>query len=261
MGKCLVTKLTGVVNNDSLLKLGELRLAVKATEDLQQVFQFNNLTYSCNVDTLAGDTEVPANTIYEVHGWKNIKCKKNGEAVFSLKDKYNMISVHTDRAVNNVEGLSYLLNCAQFTIASYSGDLISLSDFSNSPKIESLRLEGNITGDLADLSKCTAISSLRLGGNITGDLATVSPKAYLVSVATSNTLTWSYRENSKTLFSLQGNPKVSNIDKMLQDLSNCTVVSTDSIKQIVATGNRTSASDAAVQTLQSKGYTVSITPA
>ena len=52
---------------------------------------------------------------------------------------------------------------------------------------------------------------------------------------------------------------------MLQDQAAC-VTGIDSssdiyLKTISATGTRTSASDAAVQTLQSKGYTVSITPA
>ena len=261
MGKCLVTRLTGVVNNDSLLKLGELRIAIKATETSQVLFQLNGVKYSCNVDTIAGEKEVPANTVYNATGWTDIKSKNAGNAVFSFVDKYNLSSIHSNLEIDIKGGLSYLTNCNQFTIKSNLGELIDLSDFSNSPALASLRLNGNITGDLASLNKCTALTSLSLNGNITGDLATVSPKAYLVSVTTPNTLTWSNRENSKTLFSLTGNPKVRNIDKMLQDLSNCTIVSTDSYKQIIATGTRTSASDAAVQTLQSKGYTVSITPA
>lgn len=51
---------------------------------------------------------------------------------------------------------------------------------------------------------------------------------------------------------------------MLQDLANCKAAIQSDIayyKAITATGTRTTASDAAVQTLQSKGYTVSITPA
>ena len=53
-----------------------------------------------------------------------------------------------------------------------------------------------------------------------------------------------------------------NIDKMLQDQAKCQTSSTASVRKIIEViGTRTSTSDAAVQTLQSKGYTVSITPA
>ena len=260
MGKCLVTKLAGVVNNDSLLKLGELRIAIKATEASQTLFQLNTAEYSCNVDTIAGEKNVPANTVYKITGWTDIKSKKEGEAVFSFVDKYNLRYLHSNLDVNII-GLSYLTNCIQFTVKSNIGDLISLADFSNNTALVSLKLAGNITGDLASLNKCTALTSLNLSGNITGDLATVPSKMFLVSIVSTNTFTWSNRERANTLFSILRNPKVLNIDKMLQDLSDCTAVSTDSYKQITATGTRTSASDAAVQTLQQKGYTVSITPA
>ena len=261
MGKCLVTRLTGVVNNDSLLKLGELRIAVKATETSQILFQLNGVKYICNVDTIAGEKEVPANTVYNVSTWTDIKSKNAGDFVFSFTDKYQLSNIHSNLDVNVIGGLSYLTNCNQFTIKSNLGALISLADFSNSPAIASLKLLGNITGDLASLNKCTALTSLTLNGNITGDLATVPSKVYYVNITSVNTLTWSHRESSNTLFSIIGNPKVKNIDNMLQELSNCTAVSTDNYKQITATGTRTSASDAAVQTLQQKGYTVSIIPA
>ena len=52
-----------------------------------------------------------------------------------------------------------------------------------------------------------------------------------------------------------------NIDKMLQDQAQCQADATSLNKSIVAKGTRTSASDDAVQTLQSKGYTVTILPA
>ena len=260
MEKCLVTKLNGVVNNDSLMKLGEFTISLDSNDASQVLLQLNGVKYKCSVATTAGDANVDANTEYKATGWSDIKSSKTGKMVFTIIDKYNAKYIHSNLNCN-IKGATYLTNCTQFTIPSNLGDLISLADFSNSPYLTSLRLGGNITGDLASLNKCTAITSLRLGGNITGDLAIVSPKAYSVSIITPNTLIWSYRENSNTLFSLTGNPKVSNIDKMLQDLSNCTVVSTDNLKQITATGTRTSASDAAVQTLQSKGYTVSVTPA
>ena len=259
MGKCLVTKLAGVVNNGSLLKLGELRITVEATTASQVLFQLNGVKYSCNVDTIAGTVNVPANTVYNTTDWTNIKSKNAGKAVFTFIDKYNLSYIHSNLDVSII-GASYLTKCIQFTFKSNLGDLISLADLSNSPALTTLTLSGNITGDLADLNKCPALTTLTLSGNITGDLAVVSSKMALVNITSINTFTWSYRESSNTLFSILSSPKVSNIDKMLQDLSTCKAATADALKQITATGTRTSASYAAIQILQSKGYTVSIRP-
>ena len=80
-----------------------------------------------------------------------------------------------------------------------------------------------------------------------------------------STFTWGTRPSSAKILAIDGRAKIENIDKMLQDQAQCVVGfssgDNQAHKTISVTGNRTSASDAAVQTLQSKGYTVSITPA
>ena len=59
-----------------------------------------------------------------------------------------------------------------------------------------------------------------------------------------------------------GNATIDNIDKMLQDQSECQIgFSSNSPawqKTITVKGNRTSASDSAVAKLQEKGYTIII---
>ena len=79
-----------------------------------------------------------------------------------------------------------------------------------------------------------------------------------------STFTWSNRPTSANILALEGGVKVDNVDKVLNNLMNCQVGYTSSdpnyYKVISLKGTRTSESDAAVQALQSKGYTVSITP-
>lgn len=99
--------------------------------------------------------------------------------------------------------------------------------------------------------------------SISGDIATLPDTLSLLMApnTTSKSCTWSSRKSSAKIISMPYYLITDNIDKMLQDQAQCQADVTSSYKTIVAKGTRTSASDAAVQTLQSKGYTVSITPA
>ena len=128
-------------------------------------------------------------------------------------------------------------------------------------------MTSNLRGDVSALKPLTSLETLWLkNGSFYGDCAALSPVLSLVSFMTNtgkpSTLTWSERPSTSCIISIEGQPKMDNIDKMLQDQAKCQTPSTASILKIIEViGTRTSASDAAVQTLQSKGYTVSITPA
>ena len=98
-----------------------------------------------------------------------------------------------------------------------------------------------------------------------GDVATLPASFIYLFLGSNASISWTSRPSTSKIIGIFASPKLSNIDKMLQDQAQCVTGITSStpefMKSITATGTRTSASDAAVQTLQSKGYTVSITPA
>lgn len=126
----------------------------------------------------------------------------------------------------------------------------------------------NVTGDISTLKTCVELTTLQFyRANISGDIAVLPDKtSYLyLGESKNSTFSWSSRNTSAKIIAIWGAPKINNIDKMLQDQAACIKgfdTSSDIYhKTISATGTRTSVSDAAVQTLQSKGYTVSITPA
>ena len=69
------------------------------------------------------------------------------------------------------------------------------------------------------------------------------------------------RPTSSNIFAINGNLVVDNIDGMLNDFSNCVVPDKPSYpyySTIDVSGTRTSASDAAVSSLKSKGYTIRV---
>lgn len=175
-----------------------------------------------------------------------------------------------------------LLSTLQIEDTVVKGDIGLLTGLTN---LKSLYLRNTQTHGNAGLLKCYNATSLYLNNvtfntndfisfnklenvllyssAISGDIATL-PDTFsllLVDNITSKSCTWSSRKSSAKIISMPYYLITDNIDKMLQDQAQCQASVTSSYKTIVAKGTRTSASDAAIQTLQSKGYTVTILPA
>lgn len=139
-----------------------------------------------------------------------------------------------------------------------SGDI---SAFANSPALTSLYLNyTHCNGDISSLKGCSKLETLYLeNSNITGDAAVLPASTCFLS-ANYLKLSWSSRPSSSKIITIENGIFGDSVDKMLQDQAQCQVVS-NGRKFISVTGTRTSASDAAVATLQEKGYTVSVIPA
>lgn len=167
--------------------------------------------------------------------------------------------------IGDLKTLSALttLNITGTQIGGNIGDLKTLT------ALTTLSIGGKIavTGDIGELSTLTKISEMNLYNcKLTGDLA-ILPASFchiLLQDCTGSTLTWSTRPSSSKIISIISDAAFTNVDKMLQDQAQCQVGfssgSPDFYKLISVRGERTSASDAAVATLQQKGYTVSVNP-
>ena len=352
MNKCFITKLAGTVNNDSLLKIGELRLSVSTVDSPSKNSQGMYITANQKVNlTITGDGYFTNEILSENKG-KTLAIRENTQTLFyvsnsnvsiSLDNKYSLTSLFSYASsigvvskVNvslDISYLTYSKNLATLKLSNtqVSGDISSLanltgltilelsntqvsgdiSSLANLTGLTILRLSntqsnGNISalanltgltalelsntqvyGNISSLSNATGLTVLNVpniqvdlavvakfsnlrtctfkNGSCLGNLSKLANSLFFISFKDSTTsLTWTARDSSANIFAIEGSPRVDNIDKMLQDLANCKAAIPSDIayyKAITATGTRTSASDAAVQTLQSKGYTVSITPA
>ena len=148
-------------------------------------------------------------------------------------------------------------------------DITSINVFGNINALVNLKslktinlLSPNIMGDLSSFRSMVDVTNIIISGEISGDLAMLPSKLKYINLSSNSLMmSWSSRPASATIISIDGTSvKLDNVDKMLQDQANC-IATDDNHKIIKVIGTRTSASDAAVQTLQSTGYTVSITPA
>lgn len=332
MGKCLVTKLSGSVNTDKLLKLGEMRIefsSISAPSNKTQGITLQSakpITLKIVGNGYFTDktlTENKGNTLSILPNSMTYIYVSNGDFYISIPDKYSLTVLSlfaeesgSDASVKNktvyLDQIEYstLLTILRISSENVIGDIDSLKnltsltalnmsdlknvngDIDSLKNLSSLRIlqmfGSNLTGDIASLKALTSLETLLTAslkgdvsalkpltslktlwlknGSFYGDCAALSPVLSLISFQTNtgnpSTLTWSERPSTSCIVSIEGQPKIDNIDKMLQDQAKCQTPSTASIRKIIEViGTRTSASDAAVETLQSKGYTVSITPA
>lgn len=328
MKKCLVTKLNGSVDNNELLKIGEMRIKVESVESPTKSTQgfkcsfsepttleiigdgyFTDKTLTANL----GKSKTVSNEV-EVFVSKATTISVRGKySLSSLELITNNISPYGNNKVLNIDDLKYSPNLKQIEIPSTQafGDIAS---FANKATLVSLNMEntkvtGNIeaiknntalnklalgetvvtgdivnlknltnltylnladtqiAGDIAQLEHCSKITYLLAPNNVTGDLSKLPKECYMAKFSKSSisSFTWTSRQSSYNIFAIEGKVNVDNIDKMLQDLAQCQTAYPSSgeiwYKTINIIGTRTSASDSALQALQSKGYTVSITPA
>ena len=163
-------------------------------------------------------------------------------------------------ALQNLTALTYI----NLYSTQVSGDISALQNLTALTYISL----GGTQGNLSSLSRLTKLKYCSLKqSKITGDLASLASTCYFVSFQNDNgsTLTWTTRSSSANIIAIEGKASLANIDKMLQDQAQCVKAIPASgelwFKNISVAGTRTSASDAAVATLQEKGYTVSITKA
>ena len=205
----------------------------------------------------------PNDTVYANNKFFDIDDLKYSTALITL----NLPGTQVSGDVVNLKNLTALtnLNLANTRV---SGDIVNLKNLTALTTLnlygEHTSLTGNID-ELSALSKCTEISFKY--SKLTGNLATLPSVCRFASFQNDkgSVFTWGTRSSSAKIIAIEGNATLNNIDKMLQDQAQCQVgfSSGDAIwyKTIQVAGNRTSVSDAAVATLQQKGYTIRIAKA
>ena len=189
---------------------------------------------------------------------------------FNLSDlKYSTaltsLNLSNSQITGDIVNLKNLTSLTSLNLeySQVNGDIVNLK---NLTALIIFRISNtNVTGDIVNLNNLTRIGKelILKGLNISGNIGNLSNQFLFVSNQNGRgNFTWT--TSSRTNILAMENIACDNIDKLLQDMSKMNANFAGEAayyKTIGLIGTRTSASDAAVQTLQSKGYTVSITPA
>ena len=329
MGKCLITKLNGSVQNDSLLRIGEFCIEVSKVESPTADSQkFSVLNTKDSQLRIIGDGYFTNGTLSENKGkvmdiaanTETLVYYSNGDYEIVVSEKYSLSSIGiflstSWKAFNgklsfDIESLKYSPNIIRLLLSNtqVTGDIavfgkltglqtVFLSNTQVTGDIAVLgKLTGlqnvllnntQVTGDIAVLGKLTGltdipnVSGTKVTGDISiykntkasqlqfqgtsvyGDLSVLPNNVLWVQGRNTGTFTWTGIKNRTNILALE-QCKCNNIDAFLNDMATLEAKFVGEqiwYKTISLIGTRTAASDEAVQTLQSKGYTVSITPA
>ena len=330
MAKCLVTKLNGSVDNNELLRIGEMRIKVESVESPTKDTQGFGVAFAEPTTVeIVGDGYFTDNTLTENKGKSMVVSSLQGVIVsqattVAIINKYKLLSLHVfipsgnpygENKVLNLEDLKYSTPLTSLNLSrmQVSGDIANLKnltaltsmllrytqvsgDIANLKNLTALTgldfFATKISGDIANLKNLTALTSLDISktnlsgdianiyfaikrtttkafniaycNNLSGDLASIPNNILFLNNSGGNSkFTWT-KGSSRTNILACSNLHCDNIDDMLNDMANMTAsfAGQEAYYKIIGlVGTRTPASDAALQTLQSKGYTVSIIPA
>jgi hypothetical protein len=261
MGKCLVTKLNGTVDNDNLLRIGEIRLFNTKLSNPTGNSQYMSLTFSKDANLeIVGDAYFTDANLSENKG-KTKSCSANQNSDFyvsnndcqiAILDKYSLIKIETNaHRVGDLEDLRFSKGLS-FISANGSGQTGDISNLKNLTALTTLSLSSTqVSGDISNLKNLTALTILSLsskktaltgdigelhtltkciemylaGNKLTGDLATLPSVCKYISLDNDkgSVLTWGTRPSSAKIIAMVGTATLTNIDKMLQDQAQCQV--------------------------------------
>lgn len=185
--------------------------------------------------------------------------------IINFKDLTNLsvLSLDNTQVYGDIANISKLTNLSTLKLRNTQvyGDI---SNFANLTNISIFGLEKTkVHGDISVFKNFTNLLQVSFKGvsGIFGDPG-ILPDNILFFSSDKGAFTWN--TSSRTYILAMEKVKCDKIDALLNDMATKTAKfggEESWWKTISLIGTRTSASDSAVQTLQSKGYTVSITPA
>lgn len=301
MNKCLVTKLNGVVNDTSLLKLGEIKFKTVETENFKNSNNSINIAVSSDAKMRIIGNGYFTDVNYERNLGKEISLTPgntndiyfyNGNYDICISNKYAISFIQLNGSNNsfNIEGLKYAKDIKSISLSNCVGDLSNFSGLSKVTKIavgENSKIYGDIAnlannpelkmlsinikkvdiyGDLSSLRYLNKLEVIELESTkVEGDISLLAPSVKFARLSSSygQVYLWNNtRASNSKIIAIYGNPRIGNVDSMLNNQAQCQVGFTSSdipaYKYIQVVGKRTSASDTAVSRLQELGYTVSV---
>lgn len=309
MGKCLITKLSGVVQNEDLLKVGELEIILKGNSSSGKrmpSFQFTKPTVIKAINGLiSAETANNGNNASELNISSvsgNMSCFADGEVRLRVQNKYNLVALYEQDndafadleidladlefcksltrlniglkktvkgSLENIKDLpitdiylnpetpSDLANVTGWTLTSHFPEGVSLSNvygdisnihtsFASNIKITVIGTKGkSLHGDLGELGDKIKIfvsnGDTNMSENFTWSSSTVRPSSY------SFIPLYNVRFATGT-----------DVDNYLINAASCNFDSEHDKNIIIfcTNGTRSSASDTALATIKSNGYTV-----
>lgn len=281
-GKKITISRNDEVSNEVYVSNGDIELAVmnkynlveismpKSQYNKDRAFDLDALKYSTHLKSLEAIGSKVFGNLNSLSNCNRLASIVLGNTLvtgnFSVFAGKNMgvINLNNTAVVGDISNLktSNTLSFLYIGNTAISGDISILGDKNI---LRYLNIANSaLYGDISAFRNNSNIKELGLNKlNCTGDLATLPDNILFIDNAKGGgKFSWSNSTRQNILAML--NIKTDDADKILNAMANMEAkfISTDSWYHTISLiGSRTSASDAAITTLQQKGYTVSVTPA
>lgn len=271
MGKCLVTKLSGVVDNNELLKIEEFQIDITGNSEIWVGLPsnvsvdarivgegyFTDEKYAAN----NGDKKQITNQIDESsynYGYSKVYVTgTNCKLLIGGKYKLTQLRANGECNINIMEQLSFCKNISEYlTENAHEYNIVDIFNTFPLLKIASLKFKGDISK-----LKSSSVQQIWNNGKYDDLYGDISKAPETLCYVKNGSFDWNSTRNASAFIIGLLDCVVKNIDAMLINQANCTAKEGVSsyLKVISVSGeNRTNASNAAIATLQSKGYTVSV---
>lgn len=175
MGKCLVTKLNGVVENNDLLKIGEFRIKLHTVDRENEFTQV--LDMRCNspvtLKSLNGELLFSNSAVYPSSEFLS-------EVTFGGSDNRTRVYLkNTDATIQvfNKYGITAISNGNPNDNSGFHGLEINIDDFKYSKGINVLifpKSDKKVSGNLGTLKQMTELTALGfVGSSISGDISEI----------------------------------------------------------------------------------------
>lgn len=230
----------------------------------------DDLKYSDNLTSLSLSNSKSYGDIKNLQGKDNIiivylsGTNVTGDAKSININKLTTLYIKSDNISYDISNLAGTTKLSAVNFADTSLQTGDLSNLSGNKNLQYIGILGKgLSGNLSVMSNFGSLAQNVLrnfSDKITGDIGKLPDNITFFSNEI-KVREFTYSKGSRTKILAVSNVKLSNVDTFLNDMADLSAPSNNSYKLITLVGTRTSASDAAVQTLQRKGYTVSITPA
>ena len=294
MGKCLVTKLNEVIQNNRLPKIGEMVFPLAEEITTIGYASKSDATLRIANGTFDDGSDSKFVNLSEFESTLKFTDKKDAILFIPNKGDITVFSVNSNSGYNSDISLEDIKYMKSVKYMSLSGNQYAAGDIASLPvaliscnlndtnvsgnignmlaRIQDLRIDNtSVVGNITEVLKKTYYFSAKNVRGLVGDLANFATEEIsstaIPFISSIGNFDWGSRPSSAMIVALEGCALGNSVDKMLQDQAACKVpekLSTSSYqwyKIISVKGTRTSASDSAVAALQAKGYTVSITSA
>lgn len=174
------------------------------------------------------------------------------------------LDLASSKVTGSFANATYFQNLKSLNISKNNKIVCSLSDLSSCFALDNLDIrESSTIGDLSALSLCANLKSLATeGSGITGSISSLANiKSFIHYNSYSKPNTWSSPSLRPSSYpKIMGNIKfasASDTDNFIINMASCTDEGITNKAWYFQSSHRTSASDAAVSTLQNAGYTLS----